>query len=309
MGNTGRASAADSRRLRRPHLRGVRFGRLAVVLVALLVAAVYAGVAHADNAVVIGDTTTTTPADPSTAGNPTGDSTGTDPTTDPSSSPTDPTGAPTGPSTDPAPTEPPADTPGTDPTSTPPGDPASPPEPVGSGDPAGGSDGETPVATEPPPPVETPPVVDPVTPVVDDPSAPPVDANPKQPSVPPAFPSSGITDPGLPLAAQVAAPLSLDLLKISGAASTRGREARPNNDTHSTKEQSARRSFPSEGSPASSTSPAASGGVSGGSGGGTGVALAVEFLLAALVVLRYTRKAAFILPDSLAFALREERPG
>jgi hypothetical protein len=310
VGNTGRASAADSRRLRLSHLRGARLGRLLVVLAVLVAAAVYAGVAHADNAVVVDVSTTTTPGDTSTGGTLASDSTATDPTTDPSSSPTDPTGTPTEPSTDPT-TVPPADTPGTDPTTPPAGDPAPAPEPVGSGDPAGGSEGETPpVATEPPPPVDTPPVIDPVTPVVDDPStSPPADGNPKQPAVPPSFPSGGITDVGLPLAAQVAAPLSLDLLRISGATSTKGREARPNDDTRSTKEQSARRSFPSEGSPSSSPSSAASGGASGSSGSGGGVALAVEFLLAALVVLRYTRKAAFILPDSLAFALREARPG
>jgi hypothetical protein len=156
-------------------------------------------------------------------------------------------------------------------------------------------------------------VTNPVTPVVDDPStSPPLDANPKQPTPPSSFPSGGVTDVGLTLDdAQVAAPLSLDLLNIGSAASTKGRDSHlSNNDSRSTtKEQSARRSFPSEGSPSSSTSSAASGGASGASGGGSGVALAVEFLLAALVVLRYTRKAAFILPDSLAFALREARPG
>jgi hypothetical protein len=158
--------------------------------------------------------------------------------------------------------------------------------------------------------VETPPVTDPVTPVVDDPpTLPPVDGNSEQSPVPPSFPSGGTASAGLPIGAQAAAPVSLDLLKIGGAASTKGRDPHlSDNGTRSTKEQSARRSFPSEGSPASSPSSAASG-ASGGSGGGAGVALAVEFLLAALVVLRYMRKAAFILPDSLAFALREERPG
>jgi hypothetical protein len=307
VGNTGRSSVADSRRLRLSHLRRFRLARLAVVLALLFAAAVYAGVAHAESGVVAGDNTTATnPTDATTGSDPV---TTTDPSTDPSGSTTDPNTSPGETPTDPAPTEPPADNTGTgtDPTSPPPGDVAPPPEPV---DPSAGSDGGTPIATDPPP-VETPPVIDPVTPVVDDPSpVAPADGNPeKQPPVMPAFPSGGMQTAGLPGIAPAATPLSLDLLKIGGAASTKGRDPHlSNNGTRSTKEQSARRSFPSEGSPASSPSSAASG-ASGGSGSGGGVALAVEFLLAALVVLRYTRKASFILPDSLAFALREERPG
>jgi hypothetical protein len=309
-GNTGRSSAADGRRLRLSHPRGFRVARFAVVLALLFAAAVYAGVAHAEDGVIVQDNTTaTTSPDTSTTSDTATDPTATDPSTDPSSSPTDPSTTPTDPTTDPTTTEPPADGTATDPTSPPPGDTAPPPDSA-SGDPADGSDGGTPIATEPPPPVETPPVTDPVTPVVDDPSTlPPVDGTPEQSPAPPSFPGGGTANAGLPLGVQVAAPVSLDLLKIGGGASTKGRDPHlSDNGTRSAKEQSARRAFPSEGSPASSPSSAASG-ASGSSGGGGGVALAVEFLLAALVLLHYTRKASFILPDSLAFALREERPG
>lgn len=303
VGITGRSTVADSRRLRLSHLRRSPLARLAIVLVLLFVAAVYAGVAHAEDSVVVGDnTTTTTTNDTSTTTDPVTDPPATDPSTDPSSSPSDPNATPT----DPIPTEPPADNTGTDPTSPPAGE-TPPPEPVGSGDPIGGSDGGTPVVPEQPAPVETPPVTDPATPVVDPPASPPVGGGPKQTPALPSFP--GTQDAGLPPVAPVATSVSLNLLKIGGSVSTKGRDPHvSDNGTRSTKEQSARRSFPSEGSPASSPSSAASG-ASGGSGGGGGVALAVEFLLAALLVLRYTRKASFILPDSLAFALREERPG
>jgi hypothetical protein len=318
--NTRRLAAVDYRRFRLSRARAcdaanpsAALARIGVVVVLLVMAAVFAGVARAEGVAPQDVATTTGDTSSSLSGDPATDTTGTQPSTDPSGSPTDPS---TTPSETPADgqtaTEPPADNTGTDPTSPPPGDTAQEPQPPGSGDVVGGSDGETPVVTEPPPLTEPPPVTDPVPPVPPATDDPPVvvidDGTAQQPPATPSF--GGGDDTGLLLDVQTAAPLGLDTLKIGGSASTKGRDARlSDNDARSTKEQSAGRSLPSGGSPASSPSSAASGASGASSGGGGGVALAVEFLLAALLVLHYTRKASFTLPDSLAFALREERPG
>ena len=293
----------------------MRFG---VVVTLLFLTAVLAGVAHAEDGVVVEDVATTTPSDPTSSdtgvsSDPATDTTGTQPSTDPASPPTDPSTSPSEtPTGTPTATDPPADNTGTEQPSPPPGDTAQQPEPLVPGDAAGGSGSETPVATDPPPPSEAPLVTDPVPPATDDPPVVVIDdGTTEQPPATPSFGAGDMNDTGLLLDVQAAAPSGLDLLKIGGAATTKGRDARlSDNDARSTKEQSARRSLPSGGFPASSPSSAASGASGAGSGGGGGgVALAVEFLLAALLVLHYTRRASFTLPDSLAFALREERPG
>jgi uncharacterized membrane protein YgcG len=296
---------------RKPSGSSSRLARFGVVVVLVFMTAVLAGVARAEDGVVVEDVATTTPSDPTSSdtGVSTDPATDTTGTQDPAGSTTDPSTSPSETPTDTsAPTDSTADNTGTDPTSPPPGDTV---EPTVPGDTSGESGSETPVLTDPPLPTEAPPVTDPVPPATDDPPVVVIDdGTTEQPPATPSFGVEGVNDTGLLLDVQTAAPGGLDLFKISGAATTKGRDARLSDDgARSTKEQSARRSLPSGGSPASSPSSAASGASGAGSSSGGGVALAVEFLLAALLVLHYTRRASFTLPDSLAFALREERPG
>jgi len=309
--------AHDALRLNAKHEHGSRsdhrFERLAIVVVLLFMAAVFAGAAQAGD-LVTGDSVVTPTDSAGTTVAPT-DSAGTsDGATDSSgSSSSDPTAPSDGgdpgseTSTDTATsTDPPADATGD--TSSP-SDGAPLPEPS-SGDATSDPGSTTPPVTEEPPVTETPPVVEPVDPPAEEqtPVAAGGEGQQQKPTEP--FPS-GAT--GIELDGVIAtAPMvsgGLDLLQIGGGTSTKDRDTRvADGDGRSTKASSATSSFHHQGSPTGSSSSGASG-VSGASGSGGAVGLAVEFLLAALVILRYAYRASFTLPDSRAFALREERPG
>jgi hypothetical protein len=301
--------AHDALRLNAKHEHGSRsdhrLERLGIVFVLLFMAAVFAGAAHAGD-LVTGDSVVT-PTD--SAGTTDG---ATDSTETSSSDPTAPSdggdpGSET--STDTATsTDPPADATGSGDTSSP-SDGAPLPEPS-SGDATRDPGSTTPPVTEEPPVTETPPVVEPVDPPAEEQS--PVAAGDEGQQQKPTEPfPSGAT--GIELDGVIAtAPMvsgGLDLLQIGGGSSTKDRDTRvADGDGRSTKASSATSSFHHQGSPTGSSSSGASGG-SGASGSGGGVGLAVEFFLAALVILRYAYRASFTLPDSRAFALREERPG
>jgi hypothetical protein len=311
--------AHDALRPKAKHEHGSRsdhrLERLGIVFVLLFMAAVFAGAAQAGD-LVTGDSVVTPTDSAGTTVTPT-DSAGTsDGATDPSgSSSSDPTAPSDGgdpgseTSTDTATsTDPPADaTSGGDTSS--PSDGAPLPEPS-SGDATSDPGSTTPPVTEEPPVTETPPVVEPVDPPAEE--QPPVasggDGQQQKPTEP--FPSgpTGIELDGVIATAPIVSG-GLDLLQIGGGPSTKDRDTRvADGDGRSTKASSATSSFHHQGSPTGSSSSGASGG-SGASGSGGGVGLAVEFLLAALVILRYAYRASFTLPDSRAFALREERPG
>ena len=301
--------AHDALRLDAKHEHGSRsdhrLERLGIVFVLLFMAAVFAGAAQAGD-LVTGDSVVT----------PTDSAGTTDGATDSSgSSSSDPTAPSDGgdpgseTSTDTATsTDPPADATGSGDTSSP-SDGAPLPEPS-SGDATSDPGSTTPPVTEEPPVTETPPVVEPVDPPADEQSPVAAGGEGQQQKPTEPFPS-GAT--GIELDGVIAtAPMvsgGLDLLQIGGGPSTKNRDTRaPDGDGRSTKASSATSSFHHQGSPTGSSSSGASGG-SGASGSGGGVGLAVEFLLAALVILRYAYRASFTLPDSRAFALREERPG
>jgi hypothetical protein len=291
-----------------------RLERLGIVFVLLFMAAVFAGSAHAGD-LVTGDSVVTTPTDSAgTTVTPT-DSAGTtdgatDSTETSSSDPTAPSDGgdpgsetPTDTATS---TDPPADATGSGDTSSP-SDGAPLPEPS-SGDATSDPGSTTPPVTEEPPVTETPPAVEPVDPPAEEQL--PVaagDEGQQKPTEP--FPSgaTGIELDGV-IATAPMVPGGLDLLQIGGGPSTKDRDTRvADGDGRSTKASSATSSFHHQGSTGSSSSGASGG--SGASGSGGGVGLAVEFLLVALVILRYAYRASFTLPDSRAFALREERPG
>jgi uncharacterized membrane protein YgcG len=311
--------AHDALRLNAKHEHGSRsdhrLERLGIVFVLLFMAAVFAGAAHAGD-LVTGDSVVTPTDSAGTTVTPT-DSAGTtdgatDSTETSSSDPTAPSdggdpGSET--STDTATSsDPPADATGSGDTSSP-SDGAPLPEPS-SGDATSDPGSTTPPVTEEPPVTETPPVVEPVDPPAEEqsPVAAGDEGQQQKPTEP--FPSgaTGIELDGVIGTAPVVSG-GLDLLQIGGGPSTKDRDTRvADGDGRPTKASSATSSFHHQGSPTGSSSSGASGG-SGASGSGGGVGLAVEFLLVALVILRYAYRASFTLPDSRAFALREERPG
>jgi hypothetical protein len=280
-----------------------------VVVALLLYGALFADAAHAEDVLAPnGAIAVTSSADESASSDPVSDPTAEpQPSTD-SSSPSDVDESAGETSPDSGTTEPSQAAPG-DEASSPPDDAAPAPEPVpdpvAPGDASGDATASQP---EPPPVTETPPETQPTEPVAE-PSIPATIGDPRSSDARLKSPLSGGTGSWVAaLDASISRSIDLPVLPVDGAHSTRDRDPRlTGSNSRSTKSQSALRSFSSQPSPASSPSPGASGG-SGAGGSAGGVCLAVEFLLTALVVLRYTRRASFTLPDSLAFALREERP-
>jgi outer membrane biosynthesis protein TonB len=289
----GRATHASS--------SGLHLARSGVVLAVVFLTAVFASVAHAGDLVapeetVAATSSTDTTADTSSSSDPVVNPTEPQaPSTDPTA-PSDVGGSTSETPTDAAtPTEPPADSTGIDESSPPPEASAPPPEstlPAEVPSDAGS---------------ETPPVIEPMDPSAEQP-LPTSDGDarhaPTESVSPDAFPGETSYTTAVTTGAELTSPFGLELLRIHGGATTKDQDQRFSNGNRS----NAMRSFLPERSPASSSSSGASGG-SGGGGSAGGVGLAVEFLLAALVILRYAPRASFTLPHSCAFALREERPG
>jgi hypothetical protein len=303
-------AATDDRRLgstRASRSALHHLARLGVVVALVVCAALYAESARADEAAAPeGTVDVTSSSDTTASSDPAAPSTEQQGSSGDLSSPVDADGSagtvtepqpvPTGGEVAPAPSD--DGVPATDPAA--PGDAA--------GEPATDGSGADPAPTEPAP-TEPVPATEPTEPVADV-SNPPTTGDPSSSEGPVKPPLGGKAGIGvIPFDTGIATPIDLHLLAVGGAQTTKDRDRRvAGSDARSTKSQSVRRSLPSPGSPASSPSPGASGAAgAGGSSGGVG--LAVEFLLAALVILRYTCRASFTLPDSLAFALREERPG
>lgn len=269
------------------------------MLAVVLVTALFAGAAHAGDLVASEETVGVTSSTDTTT-----DTTG---NSDPVVSPTEPEAPATDPST-------PSDAGGS--TSETPTDPATPTEPPA--EPIGGSESPTPPEASAPPPepttppaevpgdvgIETPPVIEPTNPPAELPVATSDGDHLQAPAE--LAPSGGA--PYVTAGADITPPFGLDLFQIGEGTSTKHRDPPVSNSDAQSKPPGAMRSFSPERSPASSSSSGASGGTgTGGSGGGVG--LAVEFLLAALIILRYAPRISFTLPHSRVFALREERPG
>jgi hypothetical protein len=295
--------------------QGTRASRLGVLFLALVLAGVFAGVGHAGEIAGAEEAVNSTssssdviaeplqpeaPAEESSGTSP-GDGVPADQTTStetpsdttggeaPSSQtptetpPPEPTESPTPEPTE-SPTPEPTESPTPEPTETPPPEPTEspPPEPT-----------ESPT----PEPTDTPPETLPTE------TAPVEDAPQKTPTTPVLCGDAG--EALIILGIASASSEVLGRLPVTGSASTKSRETGlADNDARSMK---AVDPLPGRSPASSGSSGASTGSASGGSGGG--LVLPAEFLMAPLVMLRYTFRLSFALPHSRAFALRQERPG
>lgn len=292
-------------RASRSNAQGTRASRLGVLFLALALAGVFAGVGHAGEIVGAEEAVDSTSsssdviAEPVQPAPPAEESSGT--------SPGD--GVPADQNTS---TETPSDTTGGEapssqtPTETPPPEPTESPTPEP-------TEGSTPEPTESPTP-ETPAETGSESPPLETtPDTPPENLPTETASVKDA-PHETPTTPGFSgdtgealiiLGIASASSEVLGLLPVTESASTRSRgTGLAENDARSMK---AVDPLPGRSPANSSSSGASTGSASGGSGGG--LVLPAEFLLALLVMLRYTFRLSFALPHSRAFALRQERPG